>query len=429
MFVFSRRAIKRRLDELGNVLSASQLEGLVKRLNQVGRERFALSWEVCLLHALSRVGAVSYEAPLPDGRRPDISFTYPGEDAVGFITDVTAISDEGYHKANPVDILSDELHRLARAVGLDPNHLDWKVGGHQVGAYGFQKTKLRLPPGEEIPVFLNTRVLPFLEKIRNEALSKAEMSIEDDRVSLSISYDVSQRGMSGGHLAYNVALSLKKNPLWTKLVNKADHFKTASEIASFGIIACDGGCSLFHRKAAYGTFTCDDIIRQFFREKPFVSFVLLLSTKNIDPFPRYERTFRLEQSFYSPRQEAQTSRLRATLADALTRLPTPVLDPLNAYIQCREADYRSGRFGVYHVTGTSVKISARTILELLAGRRTPSEINESFERPLKQGRMITGVRIEKSEDDTDDDWLTIEFGEPDPAISDFVVDPKSSAKD
>jgi hypothetical protein len=424
VFVFSRRAIQRRIDELGNVLSTSQLEGLVKRINRVGRERFALSWEACLLHALSRVGAVSYEAPLPDWRRPDISFTYPGEDTVGFIADVTAISDEGYHNANPVEILSDELTRLARAVGLDPNHLDWKVGGHQDGAYGFQKTKLRLPPGEEIPVFLNTRILPFLEKIRNEAISKDEMSIEDDRVSLTICYDVSQRFMGGGHLAYNVALSLKKNPLWTKLVNKADHFKRAAEIAPFGIIACDGGCSLFHRKSTFGTFTCDDIIWKFFREKPFVSFVLLLSTRDIDPFPRYERTFRIEQSFYSPRQEAETSRLRAVLADALARLPKPVLDPLNAYIQCREDSYRCGRFGVYHVTGTSVKISARTILELLAGRRTPSEINESFERRLQQGRMITGIRVEKSEDESDDDRLIIEFGEPDPAISPFVVKPK-----
>jgi hypothetical protein len=160
-----------------------------------------------------------------------------------------------------------------------------------------------------------------------------------------------------------------------------------------------------------------------------VLFVLLLSVKDIDPFPRYERTFRIEQSFYSPRQEAETSRLRAALADALARLPTPVLDPLNAYIQCREAGYRSGRFGVYISMGNSVKISARTILELLAGRRTASEINEFFDRRLQQGRMLTGSRVDKSEDDSDDDWLTIEFGEPDPAISDFVVNPKSSAKD
>jgi hypothetical protein len=149
-----------------------------------------------------------------------------------------------------------------------------------------------------------------------------------------------------------------------------------------------------------------------------------MNRHNQGPVNLAEGAFRIDPSFYSPRREGETLRLRATLADALARLPTPVLDPLNAYIQCREDSYRCGRFGVYHVTGTSVKISARTILELLAGRRTPSEINESFERHLQQGRMITGIRVEKSEDYTDDDWLTIEFGEPDPAISPFVVKPK-----
>jgi hypothetical protein len=90
VFVFSRRAIQRCIDELREALSDGQLEGLVKRLNRVGRDRFATSWEVCLLHSLSRVGTVLHEVPLPGGRKPDISFTYPGENAVGFIADVTA---------------------------------------------------------------------------------------------------------------------------------------------------------------------------------------------------------------------------------------------------------------------------------------------------------------------------------------------------
>jgi hypothetical protein len=145
VFVFSRRAIQRCIDELRGILSDDQLDGLVKRLNRVGRDRFATSWEVCLLHSRSRVGTVLHEVPLPGGRKPDISFTYPGENAVGFIADVTAISDEGLHNANPVQDLSQELVRLAHLVGLDPNHLRYDVRGQQEGPYGYQKTKLRLP--------------------------------------------------------------------------------------------------------------------------------------------------------------------------------------------------------------------------------------------------------------------------------------------
>jgi hypothetical protein len=83
-----------------------------------------------------------------------------------------------------------------------------------------------------------------------------------------------------------------------------------------------------------------------------------------------------------------------------------------------------------------VKISARTVLELLAGRKTISEINQvhgwcanaaqrgemlnPFERRLREGRMVTRIGVEAAEDESDD-GLTIEFGEPDPAISPFLV--------
>jgi hypothetical protein len=154
MFVFSRRAIQRCIDELIGVLSNHQLEELVKRLNRVGSHRFAASWEVCLLHSLSRVGAILHEASLPSGRKPDISFTYPGENAIGFIADVTAISDQGLHSANPVQELSEELIRLARTVGLDPSHLRYDVRGQHDGPYGYQKTKLLLPPQAELPSML-----------------------------------------------------------------------------------------------------------------------------------------------------------------------------------------------------------------------------------------------------------------------------------
>jgi hypothetical protein len=213
VFVFSRRAIQRCIDELRGVLSDDQLEELVKPLNLVGRDRFAKSWEICLLHSLSRVGTILHEVPLPGGRKPDIRFTYPGENAVGFIADVTAISDEGLHSANPVRPFSQELARLAYRVGLDPDHLHYDVRGRQTGPYGFQKTTLRLPPQRELAGFLDARIGPFLKSIRDDRMSQHQITIDEDEIAFTISYDVSQRFMTGGYLAYDVALSRKKNPL------------------------------------------------------------------------------------------------------------------------------------------------------------------------------------------------------------------------
>ena len=440
MFVFSRRAIQRCIDELRDVLSDDQLEGLVKRLNRVGRDRFATSWEVCLLHSLSRVGTVLHEVPLPGGRQPDISFTYPGENAVGFIADVTAISDEGLHSANPVQDLYQDLVRLARRVGLDPNHLRYDVRGKQEGSYGFQKTKLLLPSQAELPGFLDARILPFLENIRDNRMSQHQIIIDEDNIAFIISYDVSQRFMGGGYLAYDVALSPKKNPLWNQLVKKASQLGEASSIAPTGIIACDAGCSLFHRTRAFGTFTVLDVMRQFFSEHSEVSFVLLLRVIDATPSGTQKRTFRIDPLFYSAKEDPNTSRLRATLADTAAGLPKPVLDSSNAYIRCRQAGYGLGHFGGHQLSRSFVKISARTVLELLAGRITASEINAAhdwrpepgrgsgsvnpFELRLREGRMITRIEVEVAEEESDD-WLKIEFGQPDPAISPFVVKPKS----
>jgi hypothetical protein len=39
---------------------------------------------------------------------------------------------------------------------------------------------------------------------------------------------------------------------------------------------------------------------------------------------------------------------------------------------------------------------------------------------LSEGRLISDIQIEKS-DAEDDDWIQIEFGDPDPAIAPLIV--------
>ena len=67
----------------------------------------------------------------------------------------------------------------------------------------------------------------------------------------------------------------------------------------------------------------------------------------------------------------------------------------------------------------------RTAIDLLAGRlpneRLPEEHLRFFERMENEGRFIVHTEIEKGEDEKDDDWLIIRFGEPDAAISPFEV--------
>jgi hypothetical protein len=82
-----------------------------------------------------------------------------------------------------------------------------------------------------------------------------------------------------------------------------------------------------------------------------------------------------------------------------------------------------------------IKISARELLDLLAGRLERKEFFESqgfassegeppkrenpFEANLGQHRLIDRIKLVRTE--TDDDYIVITFGDPDPAISPFVA--------
>jgi len=82
----------------------------------------------------------------------------------------------------------------------------------------------------------------------------------------------------------------------------------------------------------------------------------------------------------------------------------------------------------------TIRIPARALLSLLAERvdhkkflqdhhlaptETHPDNHNFFDLKLREGRLIRDIEIEKSENE-DDDWILIEFGEPDPAIYRFL---------
>jgi hypothetical protein len=85
--------------------------------------------------------------------------------------------------------------------------------------------------------------------------------------------------------------------------------------------------------------------------------------------------------------------------------------------------------------GNSIKISARALTELLAGKVElnrfleehgfkPSESNRHpcpfFERQLQLGHTLQNTFIESAQD-KDDDWIVFEYDGPDAAIAPFRI--------
>ena len=81
------------------------------------------------------------------------------------------------------------------------------------------------------------------------------------------------------------------------------------------------------------------------------------------------------------------------------------------------------------MTGRSLRMSTRTLLELLAGKMPIDEFTKThaldprtpvnpFMQRLRNGQLITAISVHP-QPDQDDDEVTIEFGDPDPAVSAF----------
>lgn len=113
--IFARRALQRRLDELRGILGAAEVGELVGRLNNVGKDRLAIAWEVAVLHALSRHGGLGHQIQLSSGRRPDIEFKSA---ELSFVADVTCVSDEGVEDANPYNRFSELIEDAKMLVDL-----------------------------------------------------------------------------------------------------------------------------------------------------------------------------------------------------------------------------------------------------------------------------------------------------------------------
>jgi hypothetical protein len=81
------------------------------------------------------------------------------------------------------------------------------------------------------------------------------------------------------------------------------------------------------------------------------------------------------------------------------------------------------------MSGNEIKLSSRTVLDLLAGKITYDEFPETYKDFFKmragEGRLFEAARIEKDTTEQDDDWLVFRFGEPDPAVTPYTV-PKTA---
>jgi hypothetical protein len=443
--IFSRRIIQKILNDNSKLLTFDQVSKHVDALNRANEDSIAFEWEVILLNALSKLGKVTHEPDLGGTSRVDIHFTLYSNSKVSFIADIATVSDKGFKQENPVEPFIKELNLQIRKFDLQPNHFSWELKGESLGPYGDRKMKIKIPSRGDFKDFFDKDFKYFLKKISLNSNSKESYIKKTESLDIVISYNPTQRSQFGNYPSYTTAYSLTKNPIYNTLKRKTDQLKAAGFGGPKIVFLCDGACGILkdmsHSCTNYGTI---DIIDNFLRDNSSIAAVItILIEKPFTPFYGVgppEIKFNFIGNSIAPNQ--LNEELLSRIQSLPKFVPQPANDALNAINRLNSKYRKVGKSnnGGCRMTDKTIRISSRALLDLLSGRTDYEKFQKDhnwfcppgyeqklpnyFERKLKEGRLFSNVYIEKS-DNEDDDWITFEFGEPDPAVFQFVVPKKS----
>jgi hypothetical protein len=400
-------------------------------------------WEVVLLNAFSKIGKVFHEKQFGGSRKCDVYFeSLTGQDA--FLADITTISDKGLDKLNSFQWVFDELMRTVRDHGLRQHSFRLEVGTYQVRHFKEgPKVQLKIPgQARTRQLIFNEKFREFLSNIAHSPLDRAIYAVKSDEADVVIGYYPNQKYASGGHTSYKVVYSLNENLLYSSLLEKANQLRGTGFRGPLGVFVCDGGCEFLSTSMSRGlSYELKDVIHQFLREEQSherlpVQFVVTFGVVYSNQLNL--SSARIDICLYTiPVRYEVPLDVMAILKRLQKALPLPERNAVNAISLLRGANpYEGASFwGGLTMSERRVKISARGLLELLAGTVSQEDFLKAhgfiesedtrhainaFQRALKSGRLISNVSIENV-GSADDDWIIFEFGEPDPAVLPFAI--------
>ena len=451
MAIFSRRVVQRCIDEIRklNLLSDAKLNKLIQsELNSSDPvTSIAFEWEVVILAALSKNCEIEYEKNFIDGgSSPDIFGKLPN--GTCFVADITTVSDRNAHKENPVDYFFHQVYEFLHQRGLSSKGINIRINGASIGEYGDRKVKLNLPPKGEIPKFIKNNLLAFATAISSNESEPHQISMADGAI--TVSYNPRDIFSGGGYPSYTSIYSLTRNPIFNRLERKSTQLKKSGFSGITGIFLCDGACSSLNHNATGGSeISQNKIIEHFFRSNQRVSFVVTISPEERHSsfsFPMAQEKYSKLMLFANSNANHPVTQEIIEAVNVMAKhLPIPESMPFNA-LRYLEKNQNMGlsHYGGWSMRGDTIKISSRTLVEILAGHLSIEKFIEDHFRDLHdkfiadhfpdsskepqiynffknktlEGKTIEKIEVEKSSTE-DDDWIIISFGKSDPAISPY----------
>ena len=437
MALFSRRFLQKALNASTGYFSEKQRRDHCKLLNTVHEHYLATEWEIAILNSLKDIGTVQYEPPMSGTSRPDILFKASEE--ITFVADIAAVSDRGLNRDNPFEALQEEFRRRQRKAGLGNGGFYTRVGSYPEKHYrgSGKKPRLKLPKISEFPKrIFNVKFQNFMDMVRASPEEEHHFQVEDEETSVHFSYNPSQRGFGGStHLSYNLISVIDRNPIYNALAAKAAQLGKCGHEGMKGIILCDAGCWSLHQTSSNWEFYgLDEVVGHFLRQTRTVSFVIVLIVEDEQrDFARITDQTITHKLYANRHVSLPTASLERFSEQLVSGLPIPEQNPTNALLQVKRKDGMTGRHLGTLTHGGDIEMSARMLLEILAGNLTMEQFEQNYrmkstENPfrikLQQGFLINDLSFAQVPQ-KDDDRVTIHFGKKDPAVCPFSCDPES----
>jgi hypothetical protein len=392
--------LQRVLNENASFMTPKQNLDICKLLNKPHDNYLATEWEQVVLNAASKFGAVRYEPELGSSK-PDLLFA-SNDGSLEFLADVTAPSDQGFHDLNPADAFEEELWRRLKKSNLTLGGFDVHIDPHTKAVYRGMDERIRLKlPGrakwdEEI---FNSDFYAFLQDVRNRPDEPHQVDAVSSITGIHIRYDPTKRpSYSGTYLSFTLATAKDRNPVYSALKTKGGQIKRARYNGMTGVFLCDGGCQMVSTHQSSSSFSVDDVIRYFFQQFGSVWFVTVFSVKESDG------SIQAKLHLNPKKRGTDFSHLKEVVQNIYRSLPRPEWSPYNARYRIKARDL-SGRYFGNLTTGGYVKMSAREILEILAGVKTVAQFEQNyklephsnpFRQMLKKVRLIKKTRQKNS---------------------------------
>jgi hypothetical protein len=228
---------------------------------------------------------------------------------------------------------------------------------------------------------------------------------------------------------YTIVTSLIQNTVYNRLEEKAGKLAETEFDGHLAVILCDGGCTFLTNARDLATYHVNDVIFYFLEHHPEISFVI---TVYVEQQFGFDGKSEVVIDLY--RRKDSDEEIGPAILACLNKLkdafPVPERSGLNGLnlLRGRRPDQGASFVGGISMTDNEIRISARSVLELLAGEITQERFFElydfksdgnPFENMLREHKLISAASLERGGDEQDDDWLRFEFVGPDAAISPF----------